>query len=430
MSRDADVLVVGAGPAGASTALRLARRGVRVRLLDAAGFPRSKPCGDCLSPGATPLLRELGVASRLPADGAGRLAGWATRTPDGRWFVGRFGAGEADGRATSNGGPRRPPVRGLALPRAELDARLVDAAVAAGAELQEGVRAFGLLRQDGAVRGVRVRDGAGRERELRARVVVGADGLRSTVARRLAGVRRGPRRRLALVGRFAGVAPPGTGALEPPWPDGAPLGEMRLGRDGMLGLAPLGGGRWNATLVVPRERAREIAADRCRFFRQKLGAYGVADRFAEAEPIRELEITGPFQVTPRRTTAPGALLTGDAAGYFDPLTGQGIHRALATGRSAAAAVLRMLDAPSAAARTAARAAYEAELERVLAPGRRVQRLVDEVVGRPWLLGPVSRLLSRWPALASLLVDVTGDRVPASALADPRRVWRALAAGDR
>jgi flavin-dependent dehydrogenase len=205
---------------------------------------------------------------------------------------------------------------------------------------------------------------------------------------------------------------------------------MRLGRDGVFGLAPLGGGRWNATLVVPRERAGEISADRRRFFRQKLGAYGVADRFADAEPTRELEITGPFQVTPRRTTAPGVLLTGDAAGYFDPLTGQGIHRALATGRSAAAAVLRMLDAPSAAARTAARAAYEAELEGILAPGRRVQRLVDEVVGRPWLLGPASRLLSRRPGLASLLVDVTGDRVPASALADPRRMWRALATGDR
>lgn len=430
MRRDAEVLVVGAGPAGASTALRLARRGVRVRLLDAAAFPRSKPCGDCLSPGATPLLRELGVAARLQADGAGELAGWATRTPDGRWIVGRFGAGEADVRPATNGGRRRPPVRGLALPRAELDALLVDAAVTAGAELRESVRAFGLLREDGAVRGVRVRDAAGRERELRARVVVGADGLRSTVARRLAGVRRGPRRRLALVGRFDGVAPPEADGGAPPGPDDVPLGEMRLGRDGVLGLAPLGGGRWNATLVVPRARAGEISADRRRFFRKKLGAYGVEDRFADAEPTRELEITGPFQVTPRRTTAPGALLTGDAAGYFDPLTGQGIHRALATGRSAAAAVLRMLEAPSAAARAAARSAYGAELERILAPGRRVQRLVDEVVGRPWLLGPASRLLSRRPGLASLLVDVTGDRLPASALADPRRLWRALAPGGR
>lgn len=451
------MLVVGAGPAGASTALRLARLGVRVRLLDAAGFPRSKPCGDCLSPGATPLLEELGVARRLEDAGAGRLAGWATRGPDGRWFTGTFGASGDGSRAAerpARGEPegRSPPLLGLALPRAELDAALVEAAVSAGAELREGARAFSLLREDGEVRGVRIRDRGGRAAEIRARVVVGADGLRSTVARRLAGVRRGGRERLALVGRFAGVGPPGAGGV-PPWrePDAgvgvgdgtgvapadgragrdgggpsAPMGEMRIGGDGVLGMAPLGGGRWNVTLVVPRSRASAVSADRRRFFREGLEAYGVAGRFRDAEPIGDLEITGPFEVTPRRTTAPGVLLAGDAAGYFDPLTGQGIHRALATGRAAAAAVLRILRAPSAAAEAAARTAYEAELARILAPGRRVQRLVDEVVRRPGLMGPTAGLLARRPGLASLLLDVTGDRLPASALADPRRLWRAMA----
>lgn len=418
--RDADALVVGAGPAGASTALRLARAGVDVLLLEASSLPRSKPCGDCLSPGATPILRELGVLDRVDRRRPARLVGWRMRTPDGVWFEGRFGAARADGNGA------KPPRRGLALPRRELDAVLVGAAVDAGARLRERVRAFDLLRGEGRVTGVRARDGNGRRRQIRARVVVGADGLRSTVARRLAGVRRGPRDRLAVVGRFRGVAPPED--RRPIGTDHGPAGEIRLSREGMLGLAPTGAGRWNATLVVPRRSAARLASGRAGYVRRKLTAYGVGRRFRDAERIGELEVTGPFEVAPRRSSAPGVLLAGDAAGYFDPLTGQGIHRALVTGRAAAAAALSILGASGPAEAESARMRYEAELERLLAPGRRVQRLVDAVASRPWMIEPAGRLLAARPGLASLLVDVTGDRLPAAALAAPRRLGRAWGSG--
>jgi len=338
------------------------------------------------------------------------------RAPDGVWFEGRCGGSPGDESGAAA------PRRGLALPRRELDAALVGAAMDAGARLRERVRAFGLLRRAGRVTGVRARDGDGRRRQLRARVVVGADGLRSTVARRLAGVRRGPRDRLAVVGRFRGVAPPEAGSAT--GTGGGPVGEMRLSREGMLGLAPTGAERWNATLVVPRSRAARLASDRAGYVRRKLAAYGVGHRFRDAERIGELEVTGPFEVAPRRASAPGVLLVGDAAGYFDPLTGQGIHRALVTGRAAAAAALSILGAPGPAEAESARMRYEADLERLLAPGRRVQRLVDGVASRPWLIEPAGRLLGRRPGLASLLVDVTGDRLPAAALAAPRRLVRA------
>ena len=391
MSR-ADVLVVGAGPAGSSVALRLARAGVRVGLLDAAVFPRSKPCGDCLSPGASPLLEELGVLGRVGAR-AGRLRGWRIVTPGGREAVGRFGRVGSIAPA---------PSMGLALPRRELDAELLEAAVEAGAELEEGLRTFALLREEGRIAGVRARDREGRVRERRARVVVGADGLRSVVARRVAGVRRGRRRRLALVGRFAGVAPAdGPGRL----------GEMRLGRDGCLGLAPLGGDRWNATLVVPLAEAKAVAADREGYFREALAGYGLAGRFEVAERVAPLEITGPFEVSPRRTTVPGALLVGDAAGYFDPLTGQGVHAALLSGRAAAEATFALLSATGAAAAAAVRGRYEEELRRLLGPVRRLQRGIDLLVERPRLTDAAIGLLGARPRLADLLVDVTGDRLP-------------------
>lgn len=449
MSADgrAAVLVVGAGPAGASVALRLAREGVPVTMLDARAFPRSKPCGDCVSPGATPLLRELGVLEALEAAGAGELRGWRVRTPSGRWFAGRFGGGpggDEEPRVPGAGGvPAGPaPASGLALPRRDLDAALVEAALEEGATLRERVRVFALVREGDRVTGVRARDRRGRELGLGAEVVVGADGLRSAVARRLAGVRRGPRPRLALVGRFAGVRPPR--ARRDPGPPGYPVpttpgdgggrgirpatGEMRLGDDGCLGLAPVGEGRWNATLVVPADRAGAISSGRGAFFRRALRAYGVAHRFRDARPVEELEITGPFRVSPRRRVAPGVLLAGDAAGYFDPLTGQGVFRALATGRAAARAAREILDARGASARAAARRRYAGDLRRLLDPGRRVQATLDFVCRHPALIEGAGALLRRRPALASLLVDVAGDRLPATALLDPRRVGPALLAG--
>lgn len=432
-----DAAVVGAGPAGSSVAQRLARRGARVALLDAGAFPRSKPCGDCLSPGATPLLGELGVREEVRATGAGELAGWRIRTPGGRWFGGRFGG--SPGRpasppwATDGPGPDRrsaeeegtaPPRVGLALPRRDLDDVLVRAAVDAGAELRERTRVFGLLRADGRVRGVEARGPDGDRLTLEADVVVGADGLRSTVARRLAGVRRGPHPRLALVARVAGVEPP-DGPAKPPG-SADPVGEMRLGRNGCLGLAPVGGGRWNATLVVSERRAGEISADRRRFFRRGLSAYGVGRRFRGADLLAPLDITGPFRVIPRRRAAPGALLAGDAAGYFDPLTGQGVHRALATGRAAASAAATLIGARRRVRRESVRRRYRHELRRLLASGRALQKLVDALCRRPRAIELAGRLLSARPGLARLFVDVTGDRIAPSALLDPRRLAPALA----
>lgn len=429
-----DAAVVGAGPAGSSVALRLARGGARVALLEAGSFPRSKPCGDCLSPGATPVLEELGVRAEVEETGSGELSGWRIRTPGGRWFGGRFGGpsrrpatgarAPADaGGATGPGGDAAPPRTGLALPRRDLDAVLVRAAVEAGAELHERTRVYDLVRGDGRIRGVEARGPGGDPVAVEADVVVGADGLRSVVARRLSGVRPGPRPRLALVARVGGVEPP-AGA---PGPD-APMGEMRLGADGCLGMAPVGGGRWNVTLVVPKRRAPEISDDRRRFFRRGLSAYGVRRRFRDAEPLAPLEITGPFRVSPRRRTAPGALLVGDAAGYFDPLTGQGVHRALATGRAAASAAAIAIGARRRARREAARRRYRLELRRLLAPGRALQELVDAVCRRPRLIELAGRLLDARPGLGRLFVDVTGDRLAPTALLDPRRLVPALANG--
>lgn len=401
--RDAEVLVVGAGPAGCAAAWWLASRGVRTLLLEAHALPRSKPCGDAVSPGAVPLLREMGVAAALGEAGAGRVVGWRVRSPDGGAFLGRFGG-------ATNPAPRF----GYCAPRRELDALLAAAAARAGAEVLDRRRVFACEADEGVE--VRARGPDGSEERFAARLLVGADGLRSRVARLLGGVRRGRRRRLAIVGRFE-EAETAAAAL-------GGCGELRLSAEGVLGMAPLGRGRVNVTVVLPEARAAEVSGDRARAFRRRLARYGALEPLEEARPAGPLEVTGPFEMRPRRMTGPGILLAGDAAGYFDPFTGQGIHRALVTGRLAAAAAARILRHP--AEERAERDAYARALRRFLAPSRRVQRLIDAAVTRPWAIDRLARLLARRPGLADLLVDVTGDRVPPRTLWSPRRLlaaWR-------
>lgn len=397
---DPEVLIVGAGPAGSSLAWRLASSGIRTRILDARAFPRSKPCGDAISPGATPILEEIGVSGAVRAAGAAEIAGWRIRAPNGVWFEGRYSADE-----------EKTPAIGLAIARAEFDALLLRAAQDEGAEFMPRRRVFDLREQAGRVTGVRARGPDGEVESHAAAVVVGADGLRSRVARSLGGVRLGARRRLALVGRFAGVEV-----------DGA-LGELRISGDGVLGYAPIGQRLCNMTLVVPEARAPAIVRGRGAFFAHMVQEYGARHLIEGAHLVGELEVTGPFEVTPVRHTAPGALLVGDAAGYFDPFTGQGIFRALHGARLAAATIRGLLRAPELEARWLSR--YERDLGRFLVPTRRVQRLIDAVISRPGLIAASARVLAARPGLASLVVDVTGDRVPPSALTRPKTWWNAL-----
>src|SRR5207244_2937001 len=169
----ADVLVVGGGPAGASTAWHLARAGVDVLVVDRARFPRPKPCAEYLSPQASRMLSAMGVLDSVEQSGAAKLAGIRVRAPCGKTLQGDF-------NAPTGFQPFRD--RGWSVRREVLDAILLDRARAAGARVCEGARVTDVIQDDhGRVRGVQLLDGA----RVRARFVIGADGLRSVIARRL-----------------------------------------------------------------------------------------------------------------------------------------------------------------------------------------------------------------------------------------------------
>lgn len=380
------VVVAGGGPAGATTALLLARQGRRVILIEREAFPRPKPCGDCLSAAATGLLRELGLLDAVLEAGAARLSAWRVRSPSGHVCHGRF-----DG------------VSALALERRVLDAVLLDAAVRAGVTVVRG-RVLDLA---GAA--VRFRDAEGHERVVGAGLVVGADGLRSVVARRADLVRRRPRlRKVSLTTHGAGPA------------GGLAHGEMHVLDGACIGLAPAGSGRFNLTLVVTHRHAGELASlGPVDFLDAWLDrALAVRDRLAGLSLDRPYLASGPFDWPSRSPVARRLALVGDAAGYYDPFTGQGIYQAMEGARLLAVA-LEGLSLDDERALSAGLRRYSASLRRLKAPARRVQRLVEAALAGPRRADRVLRRLAAAPAAMDRLIEVTGDLRPAAALLSPR-----------
>jgi geranylgeranyl reductase family protein len=352
-----DVVVVGSGPAGSAAALRALqlRPDARVLLLDRAGFPRDKTCGDGIAPQGLDVLARLGVHDAV--DGYPPVARLRLRAPTGEVMAGAMS---------------RP---GHVVPRAVFDARLVAAARARGAELRRHrVRRID-VRDD-----VVVVDG-----EVAARALVAADGANGVVRRRL-GLSAQPRAALALACR--GYAPAPGGPLEQVvtmtrrgWPAYAwsfPTG---------TGLANVGFGK-----VVTR-LGEEGRGGRAELF----------DRLVEELPDVHVDPgtlrAAPLPLSRWRPRQPDGrvALAGDALSLVNPLTGEGIFYALASRRIAGeAAVLH-----PAAAGQAARSGLRRELGRHLRHTGVLGRLADS----PALVGLAVGAAARHRSVFDSVVDI-------------------------
>jgi flavin-dependent dehydrogenase len=201
-------------------------------------------------------------------------------------------------------------------------------------------------------------------------------------------------------------------------------------RDGYVGIAPVPGERSNIGIVLgPTWRQRLATDGAAKTARQVLEMIPPADddsvRWADAEPCERIAGASPLGGRVTRRAGPGWFLVGDAAGFLDPFTGEGLHRALVSTELAAWAVEAALGFDGWAAAGAA-AAYDRAMRRRFTTKDAVSWLVQSFVGRPRLFEYAARRLADRPGLRATMGLVMGDLVPASRALDPRFLAALLA----
>ncbi|SKC47234.1 geranylgeranyl reductase family protein [Krasilnikoviella flava] len=336
---DADVIVVGAGPAGTSTAHWCAAAGLDVLLLDKASFPRDKVCGDGLTPRAVGELARMGLGTReddgwIRNEGLRVVAGarsWELPWPDLDSF----------------------PGYGMARARTSLDHRLAQHAQAGGAKLLERTKVTGPLLddRDGRVVGVRAQalDGRGRadgaETVFRAPVVVAADGVSSRFATALGITRRDDRPLGTAVRTYFRTE--GTSRHQDAWMeshlelwDGAPGASNLLPGYGWIfalgdGTANVGLGAVSSTPARQSATGHDYRGMMQAWMRNTPAEWGFTPE-NQVGPIRGAAL--PMGFNRRPLYRDGAVLVGDAAGMVSPFNGEGIAYALQAGRVAADAI--------------------------------------------------------------------------------------------
>jgi flavin-dependent dehydrogenase len=387
-SRGRDVVVIGAGPAGAVLARALAAGGAEVLLVDRHSFPRHKVCGGCLGAKTLGLLDAIGLG-RLPGDLRAvplerlRLRGW-------------------------DRGLDLPLPGGASVSRYALDASLVDAAVAAGADFRHG--AVAELRAGdprGGSRQVALRC-RGEVTEVEAKVVVAACGLGSPLAgsrrsaeRRATGSRERP---LRVAGARIGVA---RTVSEAPWSYGLGTVYMAVGTGGYVGCVRLEDGRLNVAAALDQSFVREVGPGAaCRRILAEAGSPPIAGLVSGS-----WSGTPPLGWRPSRVAGERLFLLGDAAGYAEPFTGEGIGWALAAALSLEPLVREAVSAW----KPALGGEWERRHRRQAAAWQRPCRALGWLLRRPLAARLALTAVAAWPRLGEPLVN----RLQAGSAVNPK-----------
>jgi 2-polyprenyl-6-methoxyphenol hydroxylase-like FAD-dependent oxidoreductase len=314
VAKDYDVAIVGASLAGCATAILLAQAGARVALVEKSPDPNSfkRICTHFIQSSAVPTIERLGLLEPMMRAGA-------LRSRARLWT--RWGWIEPPGKSTV--------PSGINLRREKLDPLIRElAAQTPGVELMLGHTVNELVREGEQICGVRARDTHGQTTELRAPLVVGADGRDSKTAK-LSGVstKTAPHGRIAYGGYYEGPLPPT-----------APDAALWILDPDMAAAFPTDGGLTFYATMPTKNRLPEFRADPQAALEKLVGSIPDAPPIAESQLVGEVQ--GKIDMTNvlHRPTAPGFALVGDAAGALDPLWGVGCGFALQTSEWLADAV--------------------------------------------------------------------------------------------
>ncbi|MEO3923831.1 geranylgeranyl reductase family protein [Micromonosporaceae bacterium B7E4] len=400
---DADVIVVGAGPGGSTTAYHLARHGVRVLLLEKTEFPREKVCGDGLTPRAVKQLVKLGVDT----------------SPEAGWLRNR-------GLRVIGGGVRLEldwpelasfPNYGLVRTRLDFDDLLAKRAVEAGAELRTGVNVTGpVLGEDGRVVGVTAESGPDKApARFSAPLVIAADGVSGRLPLAL-GINKREDRPIGVAVRryYRSPAKHDDNYLES-WlelrskehPD-----KLLPGYGWIFGMGDgrvnVGLGALNSSAAFGKTNYRRLLVD---WLAGTPAEWGMTDETNADGPILGAALPMGFNRVPHYTR--GVLLVGDSGGMVNPFNGEGIAYAMESGELAAEIVVQALARPAGAERERALAGYPAELKARYGGYYRLGNIFVKMIGNPHVMRIATKHGMPHPTLMRFVLKLLAN------LTDPR-----------
>ena len=405
-----DTIVIGAGPAGAAAAIRLATAGCRVTLVERRTMPRMKTCGDALTPRAVHELTTMGVGDAALATfhcvSHVRLTG-RSKHVEVEW-------------------PSHPvfPPYGLVARRDRLDELVAARAVAAGAILLDGYEAIAPIVDRGFVRGVVVRQPDGSPTEMRARYLVVADGANSRFGRALGTSRERTWPYATAIRNY----------FDSPLHD-APAIELTVDLTdrndtpitGYGWVFPLGDGTVNVGTGVV-STARNFKAINTTHLLERF-AIDIAERW-QFDPGAPLGAPASGRVPLGGSVGPAAgptwLVIGDAAGSANPFVGAGIEYAYETGRIAGDVLVEALRDNSATVLQR----YPAMLDDAYGTYFKIGRLFDRFAGRPALMNRLSRTVTKRRSLAGHVVRVATNELRPNSAGAPELAFRLAGAISR
>ena len=395
---EADVIVVGAGPAGSTTAYYLAQAGLDVLMLEKSTFPREKVCGDGLTPRGVKALVAMGIS-------VSEHDGWVRNK--GLRVIGAGQRLELPWPELSSY-----PGYGLVRPRTDLDQMLARRAQQAGARLFEGVTVTGPVLDDrtGRITGVTAKSGADGERSYRGRIIVAADGNSSRLSVAM-GLRKRDDRPLGVAVRTYYQTPRHDDDYLESWLDLWDADRLLPGYGWIFGM---GDGTSNVGLGLLNTSAAFGHTDYHALLRRWLKGMPAGWGFTEenrTQPVRGAALPMGFNRTPHYLN--GLLLVGDAGGMVNPFNGEGIAYAMESGEILARTIVQALARARRAETERVLAGYPQALTEAYGGYYALGREFVKLIGQPGLMRFATRHSMSRPALMRFALKLLAN------LTDPR-----------
>ena len=405
-----DVIVIGGGPAGCAMALDLNRRGYDVALCDQAKFPRDKVCGEFISPGADPILEQLGVLASIEALVPKRLKGVAISSYESAEL-------EMDYPVSTETGLR---PSSLSVPRFQLDALFIKKVQSTSVKVFEQHKVTDFIFDNGCVAGVHGWDENKTSFSLKAKLVVDAGG-RNAVSLRKFSLKQEPKGngKFAFSAHWQGVRLPDDYCY------------MHVSRPGYTGISSVGNGRANVVLVVDRsvldcervEKVEGVEKPETFYHRVLMKNRRRREMLQDAErvePVRSVESLA-FAVRP--VPCSGLVLVGDAMGFIDPFTGEGIYLSLRSSQIASEVIHAGFQSSNFSRNFLS--VYDKRRQEEFGGKFLLSRVLQWLIYNRPFCNRVLKSLSTNRVLAETLVGVIGDILPAKKVVSMKFLFQLL-----